>query len=329
MANYPQVAVIINPASTQNRKNGKGGLASLQKVMDKYKNIIQMELGEDVESGLKNIMKNLALTQPELIIVSGGDGTIQGVFSSLINDNPFDIIPPIAILPSGKTNMIALDLGARKRPDIVLDKLINLAQTSEMEEQIVKRTLLGMELVGLKETYFGMFFGGAGVVNGINHVRDKIHPMRMPNFLTHAVAMFALSMGAFFGRNNPKSAMYANPMDIQLHSGGRIKGQFMMVIATTLDKLLLNSKPFGTHGEGKIGFSCVEHRPWAVFRALTSLITGNFSKKSINGIHTRRGDDIIITGSDPVTLDGEIYEIPENSSVHLFSGKELHFLSLK
>ena len=49
-----------------------------------------MELGKDVESGLKNIMKNLALTQPELIIVSGGDGTIQGVFSSLINDNPFE-----------------------------------------------------------------------------------------------------------------------------------------------------------------------------------------------------------------------------------------------
>ena len=126
----------------------------------------------------------------------------------------------------------------------------------------------------------------------------------------------------------PNQQCIANHMDIQLHSGGRIKGQFMMVIATTLDKLLLNSKPFGTHGEGKIGFSCVEHRPWAVFRALTSLITGNFSKKSINGIHTRRGDDIIITGSDPVTLDGEIYEIPENSAVHLFTGKELHFLSL-
>ena len=77
------------------------------------------------------------------------------------------IIPPIAILPSGKTNMIALDLGAKKRPDIVLDKLIKLAQTSEMEEKIVKRTLLGMELVALNQTYFGMFFGGAGVVNGI------------------------------------------------------------------------------------------------------------------------------------------------------------------
>jgi hypothetical protein len=329
MANYPQVAVIINPASTQNRKSGKGGLASLRKVINKHKNIIEIELGMDVEAGLSNVMKNLALTQPELIIVSGGDGTIQGIFSSLINDKPFEIIPPIAILPSGKTNMIALDLGCRKRPDLVLEKLINLAQTSEMEEKIVKRTLLGMELVSLKKTYYGMFFGGAGVVRGINYCRDKIHPMRMPNFLTHIFAMFTLSMAAFFGSKDPKSAMYANPMDIQLHSGGRIKGQFMMVIATTLDKLLLNSRPFGTHGEGKIGFSCVEHRPLAIFRALISLITGSFSKKSINGIHTRRCDDIIITGSDPVTLDGEIYEIPENSDVHLFAGKELDFLSLK
>ena len=51
--------------------------------------------------------------------------------------------PPVAVLPSGKTNLIALDLGARGDPIEALERLIELART-DLAPHIVARELIAL-----------------------------------------------------------------------------------------------------------------------------------------------------------------------------------------
>ena len=66
---------------------------------------------------------------PKVLAINGGDGTVQAALTELHNGGHFgDEPPPVAVLPSGKTNLIALDLGAHGDPIEALERLIALAQ---------------------------------------------------------------------------------------------------------------------------------------------------------------------------------------------------------
>ena len=48
--------------------------------------------------------------RPKVLVINGGDGTVQAALTELYNGGHFGDRPPVAVLPSGKTNLIALDL---------------------------------------------------------------------------------------------------------------------------------------------------------------------------------------------------------------------------
>ena len=58
-------------------------------------------------------LKTIARVHPKVLVINGGDGTVQAALTELYNGGHFGTSPPpVAVLPSGKTNLIALDLGA-------------------------------------------------------------------------------------------------------------------------------------------------------------------------------------------------------------------------
>src|SRR3546814_14366105 len=82
--------------------------------------------------------------------------------------------PPVAVLPNGKTNLIALDLGASGDPLEALKRVLELART-DMVPHIVSRELIQLSdgTVGARPV-LGMFLGGAGLADTILYCRHKI-----------------------------------------------------------------------------------------------------------------------------------------------------------
>ena len=59
----------------------------------------------------------IARVKPKVLVINGGDGTVQSALTELYHGGHFEgTPPPVAVLPNGKTNLIALDLGAEGRP---------------------------------------------------------------------------------------------------------------------------------------------------------------------------------------------------------------------
>ncbi len=319
----PQIAVLSNPGSTQNKRH----LGKIRQVLDGSRNVFHFEL-DGVES-IPEALAQFNRTKPILIVISGGDGTVQATLSAICNSQIMDEVPPLAILPSGKTNMIARDLGLGGKPHLVLKRLIETAQSGQLSDHVIRKFLIEMRFQNDDQPLFGMFFGGAAMVNGINYCREHIYPLNLPTTISHALAIGSLIIASFGGGKNASSPLHSGHQVVDMPGAGRLEGRFVTVVATTLNKLLLGWRPYGREGVGTIGFSAVEHSPGALFRAIKGLITGRFGKSSIEGVNTRRVNEIRITGDEPVTLDGEVYKVKPGETVTLKGGRSLSFVSMR
>ena len=320
-AQVPFVAIISNPLSATNA----GGLDAIRKVVDESANVVHFEL-----NGIETVDEALELfgrANPVMLIINGGDGTIGAVLASILYKNPFRVVPPIALLPGGRTNMAAADLGTKGKPVKVLKRLLKIAREGRVAECMQSRYLIEMDLGDGQRPRVGTFFGTAGVVKGISWCRENVYPMGLPNTLAYIVSSFKL-LAAVLGIGKSKSLLISDPMAINVPGRGRMAGQFSAVVTTTLDKLILGIRPYSKSGTGGLRFAAVEAGGKNFSRAVKGLFTGAFGRKSIHGTHVRNGDEVRIEGTDPVTLDGEIYHPVVGKPVILRGDKVFSFVAL-
>src|ERR1044072_4852078 len=123
----PRIALISNPKST-------GNLAQLPRIRAfcaEHTDIFHYEVEQASQIG--EAMRTIARIDPAVLAINGGDGTVQAVLTELHNGGHFGkAAPPVAVLPSGKTNLIALDLGAQGDPVATLERLIELARNDDL-----------------------------------------------------------------------------------------------------------------------------------------------------------------------------------------------------
>src|SRR3954451_1551854 len=167
-----RIALLSNPKSTGNLAQ----LPQIREYCDAHPDIFHYEVEQASQIG--EAMRIIARIQPKVLVVNGGDGTVQATLTELYNGGHFgDRPPPVAVLPSGKTNLIALDLGARGDPIETLERLIELARTDDLAPYTVDRELIALRSgEDQGRPVIGMFMGGAGLADTMLYCREKIYP---------------------------------------------------------------------------------------------------------------------------------------------------------
>ncbi|MEE8371021.1 MAG: acylglycerol kinase family protein, partial [Sphingomonadales bacterium] len=132
MSNQPAV-LLSNPGSTKNIRR----MDKMRRTVARGSNIIHIEL-DGIES-MPEALRQAARCNPRVLIISGGDGTVQSVLTTLADDRPFRKNPPLAVLPSGKTNLIAADLGMRGRPETLFKQLVEMSDRPDFRKHLVQR----------------------------------------------------------------------------------------------------------------------------------------------------------------------------------------------
>src|SRR5919202_3150112 len=133
-----RVALLSNPRATGNRSL----LPRVRSFCAQHQDIFHYEVERADQIGLA--LKRIARVKPRVLVINGGDGTVQAALTEIYNGGHFgDQPPPVAVLPSGKTNLIALDLGAQGDPLAALEKIVELAQ-SDLAPHTVQRELIAL-----------------------------------------------------------------------------------------------------------------------------------------------------------------------------------------
>lgn len=319
------VALLSNPCSTGNMEM----LPRIRKFCARRADIFHYEV-EDVDQ-IGAALQIIARVRPQILVINGGDGTVQAAITEIHHGRHFgDDPPPVAVLPNGKTNLIALDLGANGDPIATLEKILEIVR-SDMASHVVGRGLIALSNEQTNgRPVLGMFLGGAGLADTILYCRHKVYPLGLPNGISHLLTAMALFVAQIFGIKAKFLPPRARPVRISILQQGEIKGQFALLMVTTLQRLLLKFNTIGDETvEGSLKLMLVEEKPWAILRAAWAALRGRASVGDYDGVLMSRGNEIRIEGDrSSVILDGELFEANDDRPIVLTPTPPVSFLSL-
>lgn len=318
------VALLSNPKSTGNRAM----LPRVRNYCANHPDIFHYEV-EHVDQ-IGRALQTIARVEPAVIVINGGDGTVQAALTELYQGEHFKgKVPPIAVLPNGKTNLIALDLGTYGDPLKALDRIVELAKTG-LDQHVVARELISLSdgQVGSRPV-LGMFLGGAGLADYILYCRHRIYPLGLSNGLSHFLTAMAVVFSLLLGIGGKYMPPRARPIKVSLIREGQLRGRFSLLIVTTLEKLLLGARAGSGDAVGSMKLMAVDQSLPALFRMLFASVSGQLGKHKLTGIHLERGDMIRIEGDhSSVILDGELFEADAGRPIVLTSTAPVPFLRL-
>jgi hypothetical protein len=275
-------------------------------------------------------LRTIAMVQPSVLVINGGDGTVQAALTELYHGGHFgENVPPVAVLPNGKTNLIALDLGADGDPIVALERVLELVRT-DMVPHIVSRALIALTDGSAQKPVLGMFLGGAGLADSILFCRHKIYPLGLPNGFSHSLTAIAVLLTILFGLRAAFLPPRPKHITISVVRQGQIQGRFAFLMVTTLQRLLLKGHlPMVVGPVGALQLMVIERRPLALLRALVAALFGKLGKYRMSGVHLERGDEIRIEGEQSnVILDGELFETSVGHPIVLTPTAPVPFLRL-
>lgn len=231
------------------------------------------------------------------VVVDGGDGTVRdllGVLPQAFGGCEVEL----AVLPSGKTNALAHDLGRGRRlgPD---DALRSPRTTFRAPVEVVRDDGAAAVLRG--------FVFGMGVFTDAIRLAQPLH--RAGLFGGLAVGGALVGVGArvlFGGPSDPWRA--GRPMRLESDGGTSLEGGRLLLLLSTLERLPLGLRPFGPERAGlkllEVGAS-----PRRLLGALPVVLSGR-DRPWLAAAGYRRSDvtEVRLSADEPFILDGELFD---------------------
>jgi diacylglycerol kinase family enzyme len=319
-----RVALLSNPKSTGNRSL----LPQVRSFCAAHKDVFHYEVEHVDQIGAA--LRTIALVNPKVLVINGGDGTVQATLTEIYNGHHFgDSPPPVAVLPNGKTNLIAQDLGADGDPLVALERVLELAR-ADIDPHIVRRELIALSGgMANGEPVLGMFLGGALLADTMLYCRHKLYP-RFPNPVAHFFALILGLLAVVIGRFARYLPQRRDPLRVSVMKQGELQGHFAILMVTTLQRILFNSRlPGSSQKVGAMQLIVIDRSVKALVGALVAAIRGRLGRSRLSGVHLERGDEIRIEGErSSVILDGELFEADCGRPIVLRRSAPVPFLML-
>jgi diacylglycerol kinase family enzyme len=320
-----RVALLSNPRSTGNRHL----LPRIRAFCGGHQDIFHYEV-EHVEQ-VGAALQTIARVKPKVLVINGGDGTVQAALTEIHNGRHFgDDPPPVAVLPNGKTNLIAHDLGADGDPIVALERVLELAR-ADLAPHIVRRELIALSggtADGLP--VLGMFLGGAMLADTMLYCRHRLYPLGLPNGVAHFLALMLGLLAVVIGRRARYLPQRRTPLVVSVLRQGQRTGYFAVIMVTTLQRLLFKgSMPGANQRSGAMQLLIIDRNIISLVRALFAAVRGRLGRSRLSGVHLERGDEIRIEGEQSsVILDGELFQAAAGCPIVLTPTRPVPFLRL-
>jgi diacylglycerol kinase (ATP) len=292
-----RVGLLENPHSGRNRRGTPPLSATCESVSD-----LLLAVGS-TQVEISDALSAFAKEGVDCVVVSGGDGTVHAVLTSLYSDGAFSTSPLLALLRAGTANMIAGDVGLRGRPPAALRRLLVWARDPERPPAVVDRAVLRMQPAPDAEPLFGMFFGAGAIYDGSRYCVGRLHRVGLRGSIGAALTVVRYVVALLAGRRVPSIAVTSTVDERPAESRA-----LLLCLATTLERLLFGLRPFWGVGEGGLCFTTVAAQPRHLLRALPSLLRGRPGRfgTSESGYVSRNASEVRLVFDGGCMLDGEL-----------------------
>lgn len=278
-------------------------------------------------------LAELARQEVDLLVVNGGDGTLQYVLTELLGSGVFgDNVPLLAPLRAGRTNMSAMDLDAHKDPLHGLSELIACAEDGRIAERVEPRRVLRVSygFGAHREAQYGMFFG-AGIIKRAIELNHRLFDKDGQRSLVEGVPGATLVTAGLLGRmitGDHSGILTPDKVQILLDGEEVGHGEFHLVMASTLSRLFARMRPFWGQGPGGVRFTSIAAPSERIGRAIVGMVRGKPADwvTPEAGYTSRNVEHAEFRMSCGFTVDGELWQPDPDRSVALSAERVVHFV---
>ena len=315
-----RLGVISNPRSERN----KAGLAAMRDQLGGRPEIVHREIGPELT--LDEALAEMADARIDVLVCNSGDGMVQAAMTSLLEKRLLGSPPPIAIWPRGMANMTAADCGLRSRDWRSVERLLEIMQAGRTGEFSTRRHVLRVDYRDDALVERGMFMGGLGIYDAIQICTGDVHTKGFKGEWSHAVTLAGLLLGSVF---KGLDALGIDGHDIRLRvdQGELLDEHLLLVLCTTLDRLVLRSRPFWSCEGGPVRFTRISHPPKALVRNAWRILYGGEPRR-LPETHYRScgARQVELWLDEPFTIDGEFFEPHRTRPVRVSAYETLDFI---
>jgi diacylglycerol kinase (ATP) len=317
----PKIGLISNPRSQRNRR----GLDEIATAIAGVPDVIH--IATDGRERIDEALRELAREEVGVLLISGGDGTVQTVLTRLFEGTSFERMPYLAILPRGTANTTAAGLGLRGRAAAALARLIAASRDGTLTEHVVERPILRVENVQSSGPQRGMMFGAGAITDAIDFCCREIYARGLKGKLGMSVALAGLLMGAVLGRRN--GVLRSHVIGVALDGGRENRTDRLLVLATTLDRLMLWTRPFWNDDGRPIRYTGIIYPPARLVRSAPKVLYGWRRQTLAPEIYHSQGAWRVAVRLDaPFTVDGEMFRPLPEQPVVITAADRVRFVRL-
>jgi hypothetical protein len=319
-----RIGMLNNPLSGGNQN----GLQKIRRAAAKaHPQVFQREV--QTPTDVVETLADFAQQEVNILVVNGGDGTVQAALTAIFHKNFFERGPVLAVLRSaGTTSMIAGDIGLKGPRESALQRLFSWARTKDGRASVMQRPVLRVQVPSEKEPVYGMFFGAGAIYQATHFYLQKIHTKGVRGELGAGLAL-ARFLWAVVLRD--RKVVSSVPITTCFNQNPAEQQKYLLVLITTLQRLFLGLRPYWGTESKPLHYTAVGARPRYFLRALPSLMRGRQSRYITpeNGYISHNIDEVQLTLKNGFNLDGELYT-PDSTPepVVVTHGGQASFLQL-
>ena len=312
-----KVGVLLNPASGRLKKKG----SKIRELAGRLPRSTYQE-GRDAAE-IESILHSFANEQVDTLVVVSGDGTFHLVLSLLLGKTIFAQMPVLAMIPAGTTNMTAKDLGSPSNPLKALEAL-GEALAGDLNATTIERPVLGIRH-GDRPDVYGMFYGMGLISEAVESFASSGRGGGMTGERA-SFATFIRYLGALFSAS-PKGSQQHVQTAISINGSDYMSEPRLLVLASTLDRLLYGLKPYWGEGKAPIHVTVIKKSPARLWVRLWPLMFGRGRQFPEDGYFSDDISDIKMKFDGKYVVDGELYPAAkEHGPVHITAEKHIEIL---
>jgi diacylglycerol kinase (ATP) len=317
-----KIGLISNARSERNSR----GLADLEQALRGAPDMVHLHF--DGSRPMGALLADLARRGVGLLAINGGDGTVQAALTALLEERPFAEPPSVAILPRGMANMTAQDVGLTDRRLTALERLLRAAREGAMRPHTITRRVLRVEHIRDWPPQRGMFFGAGAIYDAITICKSRVHALGLKGEASHAVTLAVLlAVGAVRGLE--AVGLHGHDIGVAFDGDALVTSRRLLVLATTLDRLVLGSRPFWNTERGPVRFTSIAYPPRRLTRSARTVLYGGQKRDLPEPAYESRGADRVALRLDgPFTIDGEFFEPAAGEPLVLTAPDTVRFVRL-
>lgn len=310
--------ILVNPRSF--RMSLRGRLPRINAlVSSRQATMLEVTGPEDIDRGIRDSLERGC----RLLVVIGGDGTLQAAVTSLASLAAPSQTPRILVLGGGRTNYTARDIGTHDR------LLSTLEAALDQPEQLTdtERQTLVVEHPDLDQPLHGFFIAGAlvdHVIRDCHDYRSRGQGALRRGHLSTAWRVMQLALLGLVGRGY----FQAPRLSIRTSSLGQLDKPVRLLLLTSLHHRDEWIDPYAGRGSGSVRLSAISSRARGFWRRLPRLVCGRYTDSMTPeaGYLSGMTDEVRIVGLSGISLDGQELDLDASLPLVIKSGPAFHFL---